>query len=978
MRKFWQVLLLAVTGLALIILSPPVTGHAKELSVTGLDAASAVIKDSRGKVYSHTAVLPTDKEFSVNYKFTIPNATPVTVGDTMTFYVPANVRVHYDEVFQIKDPLGRPLADCFIGEGASSGTATVVSNHMSQMTYRRGYLNIDAMGAGPTKPVTPPVATDPIAMTKSVSWADPENQSKLNWQLNLKSNGNELVNPVIVDQLSSNQTFVPNSTDAVTASGKVLPVTTVQNGSQLTFSLRSTLKEDFKLTYQTTTNQTKTRSEFTNSAVYHDDNDNNASANAKIDREDETTEEPEPIDMTKAATWADPDNQTKINWKLAVAANDNELINPTIIDKMSPNQTYVDGSAQAVDGNGKSVGVTASTAGTEIEFKFAPGTYTTDLHLTYQTTTDEPEGEGTFDNVAAYEDHSGNSATAKAEISREGNPVGPEIPGQKEPVKMAKTAAWTDPNDFSKINWTLSIAANGNQLVDPTIVDTLSNNHSYLADSAKVVDASGQPVPFTVSTVGKVITFKLTGTYTSDLKVSYQTTTDNPDGTETFENSAVYTDNNGNTADAKTSIDRKGQIVEPQKDPIDMSKTVAWSDPNDRTKLNWGLTVEANGNKLVNPRIVDEFTNNQTYVDGSVKAFTTSGTAIPVTATVNGSELSLKLTGTFTENIQITYQTKTLAPSGEAIFDNAAIYEDDADNNAAADATIERDAIVEPENPAIDLTKTANWLEPKSSNLIEWTIKIGANGNKLLNPKITDQLSPDLTYVEGSAKVVDSAGNTLPVNVNVTGDKVVFTLNGNFTNDFTLTYRTKASGKSTTFANAAIYEDDNGNGGSGSAVIDRPEVPGKPGPENPGPGKPGVTNPGKPGPENPGPGKPGVTNPGKPGPENPGPGKPGVTNPGQPSVTGPSTPGTTAPVQPGTTAPTTPSQPTSPTAPAVTTPATPSAPATSQTPVYPTPNTGTLPQTSEQHSSLGLLIGLISLLLSILAGYFSFRRHAQA
>ena len=848
MRKFWQWLLLAVTGIALMILSPPIIGHAREIAtVTGLDANSCIIKDEQGNVYSHTATLSPKVHYILNYHWAIPNNESIRSGDTMHFYVPNNVTVVGDRSFPMVGTGGiGTLGTGTIDSGSRVGLITL-NNYLEYGLGRSGWLRLNIYPVT-TPPTTPtPAPEKPIAMTKSASWAEPDNFTKINWQLAVNANGNTLVNPVIVDQLSANQTFVPKSTVVKNATGQDLPSATVVNGNRITFQIRTTVVGNFTLSYQTTPNpptlattRTGTQSEdFENIATYSDDNGHDASANAEITRDDETL---------------GPDE--------------------------NPN----------------------------------PGT-------------EEP----------------GQPSTEKP---------GTEPPAQTTPIAMTKTASWADPNDLTKINWDLNVTANGNQLVNPEIIDRLSPNQSYLAGSAKVFDSTGQAVPVSVDSAGTEVTFNVKGTYVDHLRVTYQTTTDSPSGGETFDNAAVYHDDAGNRSQAAAKIEREGEPEEPdipgQTDPIAMTKTAAWTDPDDFTKITWGLNVIANGNKLVNPEIIDEFTNNQRFIDGSVKAVTASGTEIPVTTSLKGDELTFKLTGTFSENVQLTYQTETASPTGAAIFDNAAIYQDDADNNADAEATIDRDeAVVEPEKPEhenIGMTKSVAWSAPNDFTHLNWTIAIVANGNQLVNPKITDLISRDLTYVDGSAKAIDSTGTIMPVTATVTSNEIVFHLTGTFTKDFTLTYQTKTVTPSgaATYANAAIYEDNNGNGGCASATIDRPDEEQQPAPEKPsveGPGDSGSTEIGSEH-ENSGQSTP---------PANKLPAKQ------QPASSGPNSAG---PVTPA----------------AITAPSSQSAPSMTPTATDQSSAQATLPQTND-HNNRGLgLVGLVGLIFLTLIGVGIYRQ----
>ncbi|ETY72560.1 cell surface protein [Lactiplantibacillus fabifermentans T30PCM01] len=739
--------------------------------------------------------------------------------------------------------------------------------------------------------------------------------------------------------------------------------------------------------------------------------------------------------------------------------NGQTVTNPQITDQLGRNHQYVVGSAVATSPIGRKIPVTATANGTQVTFSFK-GKVTTNINLTYRTTTTNDSGAETFSNAALYHDDNGHNAAANATISREAVPSGPDEnenpnvtppgptdpgkptePGKPQPtgpIDLTKSVAWADPEKPTTLNWTVTITGNGHPLVNPEIIDRLSSNQSYLPGSAKAIDSNGQTLAVVDDHSGTEVSFKMAGTHTGTIKLTYQSTTDNPSGKETFDNAADYHDDNGNEASATAEISRDGDEVEPEippgeSTPIKMKKTAAWSEPNDFTKITWRLAVTANGNQLINPQITDQLSDNHQYIENSVTATTASGTAIPVTATVAGQTIVFKLAGTFNENLSLDYQTRTTSPTGAAVFNNAAIYEDDAGNNAAADASIDRDAtIIEPELPgkkAIEMTKSATWARPDDFTNILWTITMNANDNQLINPQFTDDGSPALTYVENSAQAIDSTGQSIPVNVVVNGQQLIFMLRGTFTDNLKLTYLTKTVTPTgaATYANVVVYDDDNDNEATADATIDRPEIPVKPPVTNPGePGQPGkpeppVTNPGEPGqpskPEPPitNPGEPGqpskpeppITNPGEPGqpskPEPPviNPGEPGQPSKPEPPVTNPSEPGQPSKPEPPVIKPSEPEKPTA-THPPVTAPgeATQPEPSTSSTPEWPSPTqpttappvtmpadeltttepvtagtaaTTTLPQTNEHHTSLAALLGAGLLLILAALGYWKRR-----
>jgi len=583
--------------------------------------------------------------------------------------------------------------------------------------------------------------TEPITMKKSVAWADPADKTKLNWDLAVSANGNDLVNPTITDKLSSNQSFVAGSAHAVTAAGETVPLKATASGTEIVFQLTGTYQSNLRLTYQTTTDEVDTAATFDNVALYEDKNDNHASANASIDRE--AIEKPifDPIAMQKTAAWNDPTDKTKINWVLTVTSNGNRLIDPVVTDQLSDNQAYVLDSIQVSDTKG-TLPVTATVNGAKVTFNIT-GETTDDLKLTYQTTTNAATGNETFDNAAVYDDQNNNHAEANTSIDREAPPVEPA----KDPISLTKTAAWSDPTDHSKINWQLKVVANGNTLKNPVVTDILSNNQTYLADSAKAVNDTEATIPMVVTVNGNTLTFQFSGDLATDLILTYQTTTNDPTGAATFDNAAVVDDDNNNHAGGSSSIDRENPPVVPAKDPISMSKIAAWRDPEDHQQINWTLAIKANGNQLLNPVITDLLSDNQTYIAESAQALDEDGKRLPLTVSVTGNTLTFKLAGDFETNITLSYRTKTNSATGAEVFDNAALYTDDNDNNASASTDIDRpdneiDEPGEPENPRVTEPETPGEPEPGNPG----TTEPGTPGiTEPENPGITAPVKPGPT-----------------------------------------------------------------------------------------------------------------------------------------------------------------------------------------------------------------------------------------
>ncbi|MFC6293710.1 Ig-like domain-containing protein [Lactiplantibacillus daoliensis] len=817
MRKFWRFILFAVTGLALMVFSPPVIGQAREITeAIGLDVNSAVIKDSTGKVYTHDEVLPPG-EYEVDYSWSIPDSASVKKGDTMTFELPPNINVPEPDDFTLYAASGSgSIGTAHINQGASYGVITLNSS-LQYRTNRHGWIKVG---------VESKVAGS-VSMTKSASWSNPETPTVIDWRVVAQPNdGTTMKNPVIKDTFSSNQKYIAGSAEATDAAGQTIPVavTTSYFGNSVTFKLTGSYTGNIVLSYQTQTKLPTGADTFTNNAVYSDDGGYKDSATASIDREaepenpePETPNETEPITMSKSVSWADPNDQTKLNWSIKVNDNGNTLVNPQIVDHLSPNQTYVTASAKLVNSLGEYQLVTVSTSGNSIVF-MAVGSFTTSLHLTYQTTPNAASGLETFTNNADYTDDSGNKASANADIDRTVEPT-------PNPIGLTKSVAWTDPNDKTKLNWSLAVAANGNKLVNPSIVDKMSGNQTYVGGSVKAMTASGATIPVTATPNGTELSFQLSGTYTEDLKLTYQTTTDEAGTAATYTNIAFYVDEAGNRASANAAIEREATPV--PKVPISMTKTAAWADPTDPTKIKWMLDVDANENTLVNPVVTDVLSPNHTYIDGTAEVRDLTG-PLPFTVTVDGSKLVFKISGDYETDLEIKYQTQTTTPTGAATFDNVAVLDDENNNHAEANASIDREA--PPVKDPIEMTKTATWVDPADQTKINWQLQVTANGNQMINPVITDQLSTNQTYVADSAKVIDATGQNVPVTVSVAGSQLTFAFKGTLTSDLTLTYQTTTNAPTgeETFDNAAVFTDDNDNHAETDTSIDREAPPEEP------------------------------------------------------------------------------------------------------------------------------------------------------
>ncbi|MGA3393549.1 LPXTG cell wall anchor domain-containing protein [Lactiplantibacillus pentosus] len=281
MRKRWQWLLLALTGLFLLMFSPPLISQAREvIEATGNDVNSAVIKDSAGNVISHDAQLPADADYTVNYKWRIPDNVKITAGDTMTFQVPANVTIPADDSFPMTGTIAGSSGNFFIAAGSHTGVVTFNKIYQYATVNRSGYVQLDVKGTVPEHPGN----LSPILLDKTAAWEDPADPYHIIWTVHVLPNENELADPSFVDTLGPDQTFVAGSAVLHDATGNAIPVTATTNGNQVTFNASGNYVTELTLTYKTQIDPKSETAVFTNDIEYTDKNGNRGSADSSIDK----------------------------------------------------------------------------------------------------------------------------------------------------------------------------------------------------------------------------------------------------------------------------------------------------------------------------------------------------------------------------------------------------------------------------------------------------------------------------------------------------------------------------------------------------------------------------------------------------------------------------------------------------------------------------------------------------------------------
>uniref|UniRef100_UPI000B1D2E29 Ig-like domain-containing protein n=1 Tax=Lactiplantibacillus herbarum TaxID=1670446 RepID=UPI000B1D2E29 len=282
---------------------PPLVSQAREvIEASGVDANSAVIKDDSGNVISHSALLPEDQHYVLDYKWSIPNGVDVTAGDTMSVQIPANVQTTRDSTFPMVGAVGGTTIGSFaITKGSHTGTVTFNQVYQFAPLGRTGYIHLNVYGTEPNQPLAP------ILMDKSAAWVDENDPTHINWTVNVISNSNELVDPTFNDTLSPNQTYVPGSVALSDQKGNAIPVSATVNGNKLTFNATGSFVTNLKLTYQTATNNPSGAETFNNDITYTDQKGNTGSASASIDRPATEPEKPGVTDPENPGT-TDPEN----------------------------------------------------------------------------------------------------------------------------------------------------------------------------------------------------------------------------------------------------------------------------------------------------------------------------------------------------------------------------------------------------------------------------------------------------------------------------------------------------------------------------------------------------------------------------------------------------------------------------------------------------------------------------------------------
>lgn len=159
MRKLWQGVLLLVVSVTVILIGPPVTGEAKTWKVSTLNADSAKITDVDGHVMSHTAELPANQTYHLNYIWRLYPLLKISVGDTMPVTIPTNVRAYRTMSFPMTNTGyfgGNVIGSFYMPAGAYVGTVTFNQTMADTNFFRKGYIHLIVRGATPVAGETEP------------------------------------------------------------------------------------------------------------------------------------------------------------------------------------------------------------------------------------------------------------------------------------------------------------------------------------------------------------------------------------------------------------------------------------------------------------------------------------------------------------------------------------------------------------------------------------------------------------------------------------------------------------------------------------------------------------------------------------------------------------------------------------------------------------------------------------------------------
>ncbi|ASG80725.1 SpaA isopeptide-forming pilin-related protein [Lactiplantibacillus pentosus] len=237
MRKKRIGFLLSVLMAILTLFVLGSTAHAKEISVSGLDANSAQVYDKNGQLMPPSSLLNTTTSYQVTYNWQIPDSEVLNAGDTVTVGIPANVKVQNNVSFPVVDADGATIGTFTYKAGDPTGTITF-NDRLSGLQNRHGTLTINANGNST-------ISGDERSIAKSGSIFTSDeagSPTTLFWHITVQPGNNPTI--VITDTLGPNQTFLPDTVQAYLVNvvngmevpGRTVTPTVAVDGNIITFS----------------------------------------------------------------------------------------------------------------------------------------------------------------------------------------------------------------------------------------------------------------------------------------------------------------------------------------------------------------------------------------------------------------------------------------------------------------------------------------------------------------------------------------------------------------------------------------------------------------------------------------------------------------------------------------------------------------------------------------------------------------------
>ncbi|WP_156681822.1 SpaA isopeptide-forming pilin-related protein, partial [Pediococcus claussenii] len=271
-----------------------VSTQSNSVSVSGLDANSAVIKDDQGNVVSNSSTLSAYNSYVVNYNWSIPDGSNIKSGDTTTVTLPSNVKFNTDTSFPVTNSVGDTIGTFTASQDAQSGLLTF-SNYFENNTINRsGTLSFNVSG---TQTSTGDNNRD--WLSNKIGWWTNSNMvdghpASATWNIAFNPNNQTLSKVVLVDTIGANQTFnndiVANTgsyddNGKFNSNGTITPVVSI-NGQVVTMTFTN-VTQAVNLTYTTTITGINSGNIYTNGVSYSGTG-TNGEGNAEVNTSNNT------------------------------------------------------------------------------------------------------------------------------------------------------------------------------------------------------------------------------------------------------------------------------------------------------------------------------------------------------------------------------------------------------------------------------------------------------------------------------------------------------------------------------------------------------------------------------------------------------------------------------------------------------------------------------------------------------------------